>query len=313
MAGGRAYAANNPVIGFLAGGLASASETAVAGFRQGLRQTGYVEGQNVTVEYHWLEGQFEHFPALMAEFVRRQCGRDRHAGGNLPRSQQVGATTTIPIVFGVSEDPVKLGLVASFTRPGGNADGRSMFLQVNWERSGSQLLHELVPQGRSDCRAGQSEPMPTTQPGAATTPYQAPPMLGLQIRSSRPAPERDRGGLRHARSATAPNPCTSLATCSLRAARVQLPRSQRPIAFRTSYPSREASKLGRLMGYTADRADMYRQVGAYTGRILKGAKPADLPVLQSTKFEFVINLQTAKALGLDVPPTLLARADEVIE
>ena len=280
-------------------------------FRKGLNEAGYVEGQNVTVEYHWLEGQFDRLPALMADLVRRRVAVIATPAGNHAAQVAKAATTTIPIVFGVSEDPVKLGLVASLARPGGNLTGINFFA-TELEAKRLALLHELVPNAVRI--AVLVNPANIRLPRARFATYRTPPVQwDCKFRSSRPAPAARSRRPSPLSCATVPKPCTLLATCSSRAGASNLRRLQRRYRIPASYPSREAVEAGGLMGYEADRAGMYRQVGAYTGQILKGAKPADLPVLQSTKFEFVINLQTARALGLEMPPSLLARADEVIE
>ena len=297
-----------PVIGFVNAG--SSDAPLAAAFRNGLNQAGYFESQNVTVEYHWLEGQFDRLPALMADLVRRRLSVIATPAGNFAARVAKDATTTIPIVFGVGEDPVKLGLVASLARPGGNLTG-IIFLRLSWKRSGWHFCTSCCPRPfGSPCWS--IRPMPR-RPRARYTPSRTPPVQwDCKFRFSGPAPGARSRPPSPRSCATAPKPYSLLVTCSLRR-RVQLATLAAINRIPTSYPSREAVEVGGLMGYAADRAEMYRQVGTYTGQILKGAKPADLPVLQSTKFEFVLNLQTARALGLIVPPMLLARADEVIE
>jgi ABC-type uncharacterized transport system substrate-binding protein len=212
-----------PVVGLVSGRSADASARPVAAFRKGLNETGYVEGQNAMVEYHWLEGQYNRLPSLMADLVRRRVAVIATPGITAGAQAAKAATTTIPIAFGVGGDPVKLGLVASLARPGSNADA---FLSSRRVQFATLAARHGIP---------------------------------------------------------------------------------------VAYPFREDVEAGGLMSYGTDYFDQWRQVGVYTGQILKGASPADLPVLQATKFEFVINLQTARALGIEVPNALQLLADEVIE
>ena len=283
----------------------------VAAFRKGLSDTGYVEGQNVAVEYHWLEGRYDRLPAMMADLIRRQVAVIATPGGSPTALAAKTATTMIPIVFGVAEDPVSIGLVANLARPGGNATGINFFLgELVAKRLG--LLHDLVPQAArlavlvNPANALTAEATLRGVPEAART-------LGLQVQSlnASTASEidaafsimvRDRAdALFIAPDAFFASRRVQFATL---AARDRIP---------TSCPNREMVEAGLLMSYGANVADMFHQVGIYTGSILKGTKPADLPVLQSTKFEFVINLQTARALGIEVPNSIQLLADEVIE
>jgi putative ABC transport system substrate-binding protein len=271
----------------------------------------YLKGQNVAIEYHWLEGQFERLPALMADLVRRRVAVIATPAGNYAAQAAKAATTTIPIVFGVGDDPVKLGLVASIARPDGNATGINFFFQeVVAKRLG--LLHELVPKAVriavliNPANAPVAETMLREVPEAARA-------IGLQIQVLNASTRREIE-LAFATIVRDRAEAVFVAPDSFFASRrVQFVTLSTRFGIPSSHTSRDVVEAGGLMSYGADIGDMYRQVGAYTGQILKGAKPADLPVLQSTKFEFVVNLQTARALGLDIPPTLLARADEVIE
>jgi len=300
-----------PVIGFVHLGSPAVSVPRVVAFRKGLSETGHVEGQNVTVEYHWLDGRFDRLPSLMADLVRRGVSVIATPGQTAAAQTAKAATTTIPIVFGVGEDPVKLGLVASLARPGGNVTGINFFVQeVLAKRLG--LLHELVPKAVrmtvlvNPANAPVAEVMLRDMPEAARA-------LGLQIRVLNASTSREIEAafatLEHERADAlfiAPDGFFTGRSSQFvtLASRDRIP---------TSCGNREMVEAGLLMSYGTDNLDMFHRVGAYTGQILKGANPADLPVLQATKFEFVINLQTARALGLEVPPTLLARADEVIE
>jgi putative tryptophan/tyrosine transport system substrate-binding protein len=298
-----------PVIGFVNAG--SSDAPLAAAFRKGLNEAGYVEGQNVTVEYHWLEGKFDRLPTLMADLSRRRVAVIATPAGNYAAQVAKAATTATPIVFGVGEDPVKLGLVASLARPGGNLTGINFFAtELTAKRLA--LLHELVPNA---VRIAVLVNPANVAGSMSTLPdiLDAAPAMGLQIQVLKAS---TRSEIEAAFATLVRDRAEALYVAGdvfFTSRRVQLVTLAATNRIPASYPSREAVEAGGLMGYDADRAGMYRQVGAYTGQILKGAKPADLPVLQSTKFEFVINLQTARALGLDVPPTLLARADEVIE
>jgi putative tryptophan/tyrosine transport system substrate-binding protein len=296
-----------PAIGFVYAG--SSDAPLAAAFRKGLNEAGYVEGQNVTVEYHWLEGQFDRLPALMAELVRRRVAVIA-AGSNFAALAAKAATTAIPIVFGVGEDPVKLGLVASLARPGGNLTGINFFgIELNAKRLA--LLHELVPKAVRIAVLVNPANIPASESALRDLPETAR-AIGLQIQVLN-ASTRDE--IEAAFATLVRDRADALYVAGdvfFTSRRVQFATLAASYRIPATYPSREAVEAGGLMAYDTDRVDMFRQVGTYTGQILKGAKPADLPVLQSTKFQFVINLQTARALGLVVPPTLLARA-EVIE
>ena len=282
-----------------------------AAFRKGLNEAGYVEGQNVTVEYHWLEGQFDRLPALMADLVHRRVAVIATPAGNFASQAAKAATTTTPIVFGVSEDPVQLGLVASLARPGGNLTGINFFA-TELEAKRLALLHELVPKAVRIAVLVNPANIPATESALRDLPNAAR-AIGLQIQVLKASTGSE---IEAAFATLVRERADALHVAGdvfFTSRRVQFATLAASYRIPATYPSREAVEAGGLMAYAADRPDMYRRVGAYTGQILKGAKPADLPVLQSTKFEFVINLQTARALGLEVPPTLLARADEVIE
>jgi putative ABC transport system substrate-binding protein len=297
-----------PVVGFLNGGSPDANR--VAAFRQGLHETGYVEGHNVAIEYHWAEGQYDRLPALAADLVRRQV--TVIAATSTPAAIAAkAATTTTPIVFTTSSDPVQLGLSASLSRPGGNLTGATS-LQIEVTPKRLEMLHELLPAAKTfallvNPTNPYAEIVSRNLQAAART-------LGLQLHILHASTERDfdtvfatlvqsrAGGLviggveiffdsRHGQ----------LAALALRH------------SVPTIYQGRDFALAGGLMSYGGGTMVIYRVAGAYTGRILKGEKPADLPVQQVTKVELLINLKTARAFGLEVPPTLLARADEVIE
>jgi putative tryptophan/tyrosine transport system substrate-binding protein len=300
-----------PVIGFVNSGAADASAGFTAAFRKGLGETGYVDGQSVTVEYHWLGGQYDRLPALMADLVCRRVALIATPGITLGAIAAKAATATIPIVFGVADDPVRLGLVASLARPGGNATGVNFFTQeLIAKRLG--LLHELVPKAVRVAVLLN----PANATSAETTlrdVQEAARAVGLQIHIL----NADTGGEVDAAFAALARERSDALFVSpsgfFTSRRAQLTDLAARNRIPAAYGQRDYVAAGGLMSYGTSIADMYHQVGVYTGNILKGAKPADLPVVQSTRFEFVINLQTAKALGIEVPPTLLATADEVIE
>jgi len=299
-----------PVIGFLNPASPDGFVDRLRGFRQGLKDTGYVDGENVTIEYRWAENDIERLPLLAADLVRRQVNVIAAFAGDIPALAAKAATTTIPIVFLNGADPVKSGLVASLNRPGGNVTGISLLAgTVNAKRL--DLIRELVP--RVALVAVLNNPIVTEAEtrlrdlqGAART-------LGLRLLFQTVGSERE---LDAAFATIADQKAGALFVdgnpffVSRRdqliglAARQMLP---------TMYFEREFAAAGGLMSYGTNFADAYRQAGIYIGRILKGTKPADLPILQPTKFDFVINLQTAKTLGIEVPDKLLALADEVIE
>jgi putative tryptophan/tyrosine transport system substrate-binding protein len=296
-----------PVVAFVNAG--SPDPPLAAAFRQGLSGAGYVEGQNVMVEYHWLEGKFDRLPALMAEVVHRRVAVIATPAGNFAALAAKAATPVIPIVFGVSEDPVKLGLVASLARPGGNLTGIN-FLATELNAKRLALLHELVPKAVHIAVLVNPANVPATESTLRDLPETAR-AIGLQIQVLN-ASTRDE--IEAAFATITRDHADALYVAGdafFTSRRVQFATLAASSRIPATYPSREAVEAGGLMAYDTDRVDMFRQVGAYTGQILKGAKPADLPVLQSTKFQFVINLQTARALGLVVPPTLLARADVI--
>ena len=300
-----------PVIGLINAGSAEVFAPAAAAFRNGLGEAGYIEGQNVTVDYHWLEGRYDRVPELMADLIRRGVAVIAIPGATQVALAAKVATTTIPIVFGVAEDPVKLGLVDSFARPGGNATGVNFFYsEVVAKRLG--LLHDVVPKAARIAVLLNPANAPITETMLREIPESAR-AIGLQVQflSASTSPEIEAAFATIARDRA---DALFLAPDSFFTGR----RSQfATLATRdrlpTSCANRAMVEAGLLMSYGTSIPDMCHQVGIYTGIILKGAKPADLPVLQSTKFEFVVNLQTARALGIDVPNSILLLADQVIE
>jgi putative ABC transport system substrate-binding protein len=300
-----------PLVAFIDAGSADASAPRVAAFRKGLNETGTVEGQNVTIEYHWLEGRTDRVPTLIADLVRRRVAVIATPGSAPAAMAAKTATATIPIVFAAGEDPVQLGLVASLGRPGGNATGINFFNNLVVTKRLS-LLHELVPQ---TVRVAVFL-NPANGPSAESTSREVQdvaPTLGLkiQILNATTSGEIDAAFATLARER--PDALFVAADGFFASRRVQFATLTARDRIPAAYGNREFVAAGGLMSYGTDTADRYRQVGVYTGRILNGAKPADLPVVQSTKFELAINLQTAKALALSIPPSLLATADEVIE
>ena len=307
----RAQQSAMPVIGLVNAGSREMAAERPAAFRKGLAETGYVEGQNVTVEYHWLNGQYDRVPSLMADLVRRRVAVIATPGATPVAQAAKAATTTIPIVFGVGEDPVKLGLVASLARPGGNATGTNFFYsEVTAKRLG--LLHELVPKAVRVAVLVNPANAPVTEATLRDLP-EAARAIGLQIQVLNASTSREIEAAFATLVRDRADALFVMPEVFFVNRRVQFATLAARDRVPTSGPNREMVEAGLLMSYGTDILDTWRQVGVYTGQILKGAKPAELPVLQSTKFEFVINLQTARALGLEVPPQLLARADEVIE
>jgi putative tryptophan/tyrosine transport system substrate-binding protein len=309
-AAARAQQGAMPIVGFVTNRSAEASVRQAAAFRRGLNETGYVEGQNVMVEYHWLEGHYDRLSAVMTDLVRRRVAVIS-TFANAPALAAKAATTTIPIVFGVGQDPVGMGLVASLARSGSNATGINFFNQeAVAKRLG--LLHDLVPKAvRIAVLVNPNNPSAIEStlreiPEAARA-------LGLQIAVLNASTSRE---IEAAFSTLVRDRADALFVAPDGFF------TGRPVQFATlaahhripaAYTQRDFVEAGGLMSYGTDIPGMYRQVGVYTGQILKGAKPADLPVIQSTKFEFVINLQTARALGLELPNSLQLLADQVIE
>jgi putative tryptophan/tyrosine transport system substrate-binding protein len=306
----RAQQSAMPVVGFIRDGSADGSARFVAAFRKGLNENGYVEGQNVTVEYHWLEGQYDRIPALMGDLVRRQVAVIA-TPGVVPSLAAKTATATIPIVFGVGDDAVRLGLVASLARPGGNATGINFF---NGEVIAKQLrlLHDLVAKAvRVAVLVNPTNPV--TAKSQVREAQEAAPTIGLQIHilNASTIDEIDAAFANFAPER--PDALFVAGDAFFLDRRVQFATLTARDRIPAIYAAREFVAAGGLMSYGTDIADMFHQVGVYTGSILKGAKTADLPVLQTTKFEFVINRTTAKALGLTIPASVLSIADEVIE
>jgi putative tryptophan/tyrosine transport system substrate-binding protein len=306
----RAQQPTMPTIGFLYSQSPEGSTESLRGFRQGLKDAGFLEGENLTVEYRWGENHADRLPALADDLVRRRVAliAAMDSPSALPAKT---ASTTIPIVFSVGEDPVKLGLVASLARPGGNLTGVNFFAaELTSKRL--ELLRELAPGAAriavlvNPANAEITEPtLRDVEPAARA--------MGLSVQVVRAGTSRELNAAFANFARDRPDALLVSSGPFFNARRVQLALLAGRYGLPAIFTGRQYAQAGGLMSYGASLPDAWRQAGAYTGRILKGAKPADLPVVQSTKFELVINAATAAMLGLDVPKTLLARADEVIE
>jgi putative ABC transport system substrate-binding protein len=300
-----------PVIGFISGSSREMGGERTTMFRKGLGETGFLEGQNVAVEYHWLDGRYGQLPSLMADLVRRRVAVIAIPGNTPGALAAKAATATTPIVFAVAEDPVKLGLVASLARPGGNVTGFNFFLaELTAKRLA--LLHELVPRAVRIAVLVNPANAPATESTLREV-KEAAPTLGLQIQILNATTN---GEIDAAFATFARTPADALFVGNeafFDSRRVQVAILEARHGLPASHSNRSGVEVGSLMSYGTDVLDIYRLVAVYAGRILKGEKPADLPVMQSSKFELAINLSTAKALGLTVPASLLAIADEVIE
>jgi len=300
-----------PVIGFLHSASAAAFAAPLAAFRKGLSEAGYVEGQNVAIEYRWAEGQNDRLPALAAELVRRRVAVIVTPGSTAATLAAQAATATIPIVFIIGANPMKIGLVASLNRPGGNATGINDFgVEIGAKRLG--LLHELLP-GAARFGVLVNPDNPFITESFVTELQMAASAIGRQIEVVTASTNGDIDTafatlVKKRADALLISPDALFVT-----RRVQLIMLAVRHTLPALYHRCELAEAGGLMSYGSDLSDQYRQTGLYVSRILKGEKPAEMPVQLPTKFEFIINLQTAKTIGLDIPPTLLARADEVIE
>jgi putative ABC transport system substrate-binding protein len=306
----RAQQPGMPVVGFLRSTSANASIDLVAALRRGLAEAGYTEGQNIAIEYRWAEGHNDRLPALAADLVRRQCALIV-AGGDAAAHAAKTATTTVPIVFATGEDPVKVGLVSRLNRPGGNITGISFYNSADLESKQLELLREVVPKAavigvlvNPTMAAAQSQESEAQVAARA---------LGLQLFVVNAGSERDFDTAFTTLVEQRVEALLIVGNALFTGQRYRLVAVAARYALPTIYPLREFVAAGGLMSYGGSLTDAYRQVGVYAGRILKGEKPADLPVTLPTKFELVINLQTAKGLGIEIPPMLLATANEVIE
>ena len=309
---GRAQQSALPIVAFVNAGSAEGLKNREVAFRKGLSETGFVEGKNVTIEYHWLEGRTDQLPTVIADLVRRKVSVIATPGSVVAALAAKAATTTIPIVFGVPEDPVRLGLVATLGRPGGNATGINTFSQeVTGKRL--RLLHDLVPKATRFAVLVNPGNASSTQSTLREV-RKAAGAMGVQIQKTLNASTV--GEIDGAFDVLARERVDALFVASdafLNSRGVQFATLTARERIPAAYSAEDVVAVGGLMSYGADLSDMSRQVGIYTGSILKGAKPTDLPVLQSAKFKFALNLQTARTLGIDVPPGVLSIADAVVE
>lgn len=280
-------------------------------FRRGLKEAGFVEGENVAIEYRWGDNQFDRLPALAADLVHRKVTVIAATGANQTAFAARAATTTIPVVFDVSEDPVRLGLVTSLARPNGNLTGIN-FLNAELAAKRLELLRELVPTAtRVAVLVNPTNPTTTEITLRDLEPAARNMGLQLQVVHARTNGEINAAFATFARER--PDALFVVQDALFGTRRIQLAHLATRHAIPAAYSAREYAEVGALMSYGANIVETYRQVGIYAGRILKGAKPADLPVTQSTKLDLVINAETARTIGLTVPHSLIARADEVIE
>jgi putative ABC transport system substrate-binding protein len=299
-----------PVIGFMSGRSPEDSTHLVAAFRQGLAESGFVEGQTVAIEFRWADGDYDRLPALAADLVSRKVAVLVGVGGDVSAVVATKATRTIPVVFGMGGDPVKAGLVASFNRPGGNVTGYTV-LTSEMESKRLGLMRELVP-GVSLIGILVNPQLPATvQELADLEPAAKGVNQQLFVARADNDAELDTALASFVQQRVGAFLVTSAPFFDTRMNRIVSFAAQNRLP--AIYQFREYAVAGGLISYGPNIVESYRNAGVYVGRILKGEKPADLPVLQPTKFDFVINLKTAKALGLTVPPTLLAEAGEVIE
>ena len=300
-----------PVIGFLHSTSAGPNVGTVSAFREGLKQAGYVDGQNIAIEFRWADGHYDRLPALAMDLVRERVAVIAALGGQASALAAKAATSTIPVVFDTGEDPVKIGLVASFSKPGGNVTGINILTnEIEAKRLG--LLHELIPTaltiaviGHPDTPANNDVVLEDLQTAASAL------GLKLQILKVRSVLEIDNAFASF--NQRRPDALLVMANAFFNSRRNQIVQLAAHQAIPAIYENHLFAMVGGLISYGIDLSEVYRQAGIYIGKILNGTKPADLPVIQPTKLELVINLKTAKELGITVPPQLLARADEVIE
>jgi putative ABC transport system substrate-binding protein len=299
-----------PVIGFLNSGSPAERALFVTAFRHGLKEAGYVEGQTVAIEYRFAEGRYDRLPSLASDLARRQVAVIAATGDTASPLAAKRATTTIPVVFVIGSDPVKEGLVASFSRPGGNITGVSIISSALVSKQ-FELLHELVPQAAvvgilvNPSNHNVRFELSDLQNAAQT--------MGVQVTVLRASTESEIEAAFATLVQLRPGALLIQPDVFFLDQREKLVALAKREAIPTIYARREHAAIGGLMSYGADLADGYRQAGVYVGRILSGTKPTELPVMQPTKYSLVINLKTAKALGLEIPDKLLALADEVIE
>jgi putative ABC transport system substrate-binding protein len=306
----RAQQSTKPVIAFIRDGSAEGNARYVAGFRKGLGESGYVEGQNVTVEYHWLEGKYDRLPELLADLIRRQVAVIA-TPNTVSALAAKAATATIPIVFLVGDDPVELGLVGSLAKPGGNVTGINI-LTAEVVAKRLRILHDLLPNAVRIAVLVNPGSASTTKTAVQEV-QKAAPTMGLQTEIINATTGGEINKVFATFERERPDALFVAPDAFLTSRRVQLVTLAAINRIPAAYPIRDYVEAGGLMSYGPDFADMFRQVGVYTGSILKSAKPADLPVLQSTKLELAINVTTAQALGVTIPAGVFSIVDEVIE
>ena len=299
-----------PVVGYLSGGAPGPFASFLAAFRQGLGETGYVEGQNVAIEYRWAEGRYDRLPALARELVDRRVDLIAASGGDLAAHAAKGATSTIPIVFTSGDDPAEIGLVASLARPGGNLTGFSL-LVVELHAKRLELISELVPNAKVmallvNPNGPQTERVVRAMQEAAR-------VKGVKLEVLKAATENEIDTAFASLARLQVGALVQGADPFFLNRRNQIALLAARHAVPAIYESRPLVEAGGLMSYGASFPEMYRQIGAYAGRILKGEKPADLPVMRPTKLDLVVNLDAARAIGLTIPESFLLRADQVIE
>jgi putative ABC transport system substrate-binding protein len=305
----RAQQAAMPVIGFLDNRTPDAIAERLRAYRQGLKEAGFVEGENVVILHRFAENELDRLPALATDLVRRQVNVIATAGDDAALAAK-SATTTIPIAFVVGQDPARLGLVANLARPGGNATGINFFASELVAKR-LELLRELVPGATRVAVLVNPAVRPAEQ--TVTDAKEAAHVMKLQVQVLNAGTRQEIDAAFETLARERPDILFVGTDTFFTSRRVQLVNLSTRHAIPTSFTNRESAEIGGLMSYGTNVLDAWRQSGAYTGRILKGAKPADLPVVQATKFELVINAQTARMLGLTIPPRLLSIADEVIE
>jgi putative ABC transport system substrate-binding protein len=299
-----------PVIGFVHSGEAAGNRYVVSAFRRGLSDGGYVEGRNVAIEQRWAEGHYDRLPTFATDYIQRPVAVVVAGGGNTPAQAVKAQTTTIPIVFVSGDDPVRAGLVASLNRPGANITGIVFFNSVLVGKR-LELLHQLLPSAKTVAYLVNPGSLEAERETAAAQKAAQSLGLDLQVLATASPQDIDRNFAQLAQQHV--QAALMAADPYLGSRHDQVAANAARFAVPVMGSTQVYVRAGCLMSYSTSNADAYRSAGLYVGRILKGEKPGDLPVQQSTKFEFIINLKTAKALGLTIPPTLLALADEVIE
>jgi putative tryptophan/tyrosine transport system substrate-binding protein len=306
----RAQQSAMPVIGFLSSRFPDESAGVASAFRQGLAEAGYVVGQNIAIEYRWAEGHYDRLPALAAELVSQRVSAILAGGGPPAAFAAKAATTTIPVIFSAAPDPVRLGLVASLNRPGGNITGMGVFTATLGAKS-IELLKQLVPTASQ--MAYLVNPSNPSAEIEANEVLDATKAIGIALQVFKASTDDELDAAFQAIGTLRADGLAVAGESFFDSRRQKIVALAARFKILTAYAWRENVALGGLLSYGTSLTDSYRRADIYTGRVLKGEKPADLPVMQPTKFEFVVNLKTAKTLGIEVPPMLVARADEVIE